>query len=79
MTSRIEQKEALDHTLTSHKLSEKNIKDVEKLRQIAKQFGHLVIDLCPDGRNKSLAITNLEQSLMWAVKAIACDGENNEV
>ncbi len=30
---------------------------------------------CPVGRERSLAITNLEQACMWAVKAIGVEGE----
>lgn len=32
-----------------------------------------LIDTCPDGRHLSLALTALQESMMWANAAIACD------
>jgi hypothetical protein len=36
----------------------------------------LINDLCPESREKSLAITNLEQAVMWANAAIARNAGN---
>lgn len=41
------------------------------LREKAKEFAHLINELCPDSREKSLALTNLEESVMWANASIA--------
>lgn len=43
----------------------------EKLRSKAKELAYLINDLCPNSREKSLAMTNLEQAVMWANAAIA--------
>lgn len=43
----------------------------ERLRAEAKSLAEKINELCPDSREKSLAITNLEQALMWANAAIA--------
>jgi len=43
----------------------------EDLRKKAKELAYLVAALCPDSREKSLAMTNLEQSVMWANASIA--------
>ena len=42
-----------------------------EIRDTAKQFAFLIDTLCPDSREKSLAITNLEQAVMWANASIA--------
>lgn len=42
-----------------------------KLRNKTKELADLIDDLCPDSREKSLAITNLEQASMWANASIA--------
>lgn len=42
-----------------------------ELRAKAKEFAYLINDLCPDSKEKSLALTNLEQSVMWANASIA--------
>lgn len=43
----------------------------EKIRATAKEFAELLNSLCPDSREKSLAITELEMSVFWANAAIA--------
>lgn len=43
----------------------------EQLRTTAKDFAKLIIMNCPDSRERSLAITNLQQSVMWANASIA--------
>jgi hypothetical protein len=46
----------------------------EKLRGQAKYFAGMIDELCQDSREKSLAITNLEECVMWANAAIARHG-----
>ncbi|MEV2449135.1 hypothetical protein ABNC90_17770 [Paenibacillus larvae] len=41
------------------------------IREKAKELAYLIDELCPNSREKSLAITNLEQAVMWANAAIA--------
>lgn len=41
------------------------------IRDMAHTFGHLIQNACPDSREKSLAITSLQQTVMWANAAIA--------
>ena len=41
------------------------------IREKAKELACLIDDLCPNSREKSLALTNLEQAVMWANAAIA--------
>lgn len=41
------------------------------IRQSLLAMALMLNDLCPDGREKSLAITNLEQVGFWANAAIA--------
>lgn len=43
----------------------------EALRAIAKGLADTIAELCPDSREKALAFTNLEQSVMWANASIA--------
>lgn len=42
-----------------------------KLREAAKQFALMIVNTCPDRRERSLALTKLEESIMWANAAIA--------
>ena len=43
----------------------------EEIRRYALSFAKLLNDTCPDSREKSLAITALEQAVMWANASIA--------
>ena len=43
----------------------------EVIREAAKQMAILINAACPESREKALAMTNLEQSIMWANAAIA--------
>lgn len=42
-----------------------------RIRGEAKSFALTIASLCPEGREKSLALTNLEQAVMWANAGIA--------
>ena len=44
-----------------------------KLRDTAKELAKMILELTPMSREQSLAITHLEDSIMWANKAIACN------
>ena len=56
------------------KYHEADLIKVQKMENLRKNF-HWVADfineMCPDGREKSLAITQLEQAQFWANAAIA--------
>lgn len=41
------------------------------VRDKAKEFALLIDKLCPDSREKSIAITKLEEVVMWANASIA--------
>jgi hypothetical protein len=43
----------------------------ELIRDIARNFAETIDRLAPDSREKSLAVTHLEESVMWANAAIA--------
>jgi len=54
-----------------HKPREGQPEKYTTLRDEAKRMALMINELCPDSREKSLAVTNLEQSIMWANAAIA--------
>ncbi len=43
----------------------------ERIRRMAMHFATEINATCPDSREKSLALTHLEQCMMWANSAIA--------
>jgi hypothetical protein len=65
----------IENNFTYHKPMPNDLIKYEKLRKMAKELCELVNELCPDSREKSLAITNIEQSNMWANASIVRDSE----
>lgn len=63
--------EQLNNIYTYHPPTGHQTQRYEKLRAKAKELAALMDDLAPDSREKSLAMTNLEQSVMWVNAAIA--------
>ena len=43
----------------------------EEIRNEAKNLAHLIDGLCHNSREKSLALTKLEEAVMWANASIA--------
>jgi hypothetical protein len=43
----------------------------EHLRDTAKALAYHIVEMTPESREQSLALTNLEQAVMWANAAIA--------
>lgn len=43
----------------------------EAIREKAKELAYLIDAKCPNSREKSLAMTKLEEAVMWANAAIA--------
>lgn len=41
------------------------------LRDKGKEFAYMIEEFCPNSREKSLAITKLEEAIMWANASIA--------
>lgn len=63
--------EQIENTFTYHKPFGNQSERYEVLRSQAKILAAFIADYCPDSLEKSLALTNLQQSIMWANAAIA--------
>lgn len=66
----------MDPIETVRRFSHRNInqEDEVKCRQIsdmANRFADLINGLCPEGHEQSIAITKLEEAVMWANKGIS--------
>ena len=64
-------KEQLDNTYTYHRPHGDQPQRYERVRAAAKTFALTLLDNCPDSRERSVAMTNLQQSVMWANASIA--------
>ena len=65
------EKSLIERNFTYHKPKNDQPERYQKIRDKAKEFAHLLNDLCPESREKSLAMTNLEDSCFWANASIA--------
>lgn len=63
----------IENSFTYHKPVADQPGRYELLRSQAKQLAFLIIDNTPSSLEQSLAITKLEEAIMWANKAIACN------
>lgn len=56
-------------TYINHKPSDAKVKEIEVLRHWADQLHSNIESIAPSSRERSVALTKLEECLMWAVKA----------
>lgn len=61
----------IEQTFTFHPPDSEQSTRFAKIRAMAKDMGLMLDTLCPSGREKSISITKLEESVMWALKAIS--------
>lgn len=69
--------EELDNIFTYHKPFGTQPERYIELRDKAKELALLIQKDCPESREKSLALTNLQQTTMWANASIAINEKEN--
>ena len=66
-----EQNKQIENNFKYHASSEEQIDDYDRIRNKAKEFAYLIDRIVPNSREKSLAMTKLEEVMMWANAGIA--------
>lgn len=66
-------KPQIENTFSYHAPKGDQTQRYESLRAKAKELAYLIEESCPESREKSLAMTSLQQTTMWANAAIACN------
>lgn len=61
----------LDNIYTYHAPFGDQAQRYTEIRDNAKELAERIIDSCPESRERSLALTNLEQAIFWANASIA--------
>ena len=74
-----ERLENVKFNIDHHKPTEAGIKLIEANREAFKVLATKIVDNCPDGRELSLALTNLEQALFWANASVARNNTEDRV
>jgi len=63
------------HAFTYHPPTENQVLRFQTLREDAADFARVLDMVCPEGREKTLAMTKLEEVVMWANAAVAREGK----
>ena len=66
--------EAFDNSIAYHKVTPDSVEvthDFQILRQAARVFGRTILEITEESREQSLALTHVEEALMWATKQVA--------
>lgn len=61
----------IEKAFTCHPLNEEQCEMCDSIRFNAKLFAHMIDTYVPDSREKSLAMTKLEECVMWTNAGIA--------
>ena len=64
-------KEQIENTFSYHPPFGDQAQRYTAIRNMAKMLATLIQGACPESREKSLALTNLQQSIFWANASIA--------
>lgn len=64
-------KEQIENIFTYHAPVGNQSERYIKIREAAKEFAFLIDGACPESREKSLALTDLQKCVQWANASIA--------
>lgn len=65
--------EQLDNNFKYHTPNVNQLERYNQIREQSKKLACLIIEVCPNSRERSVAMTKLEETSMWANKSIAME------
>ena len=65
------EKTTIDNNFVAHESTDELDRIYASMRSEAKRFATIVNNTCPESREKSLALTKIEEAMFWANAAIA--------
>jgi len=69
----------IDKPFAYHKPSPVGLEKINNLREQFSMTKRAIEEICPESRQRSVAITELETAAMWAIKAVVFNDPNSEV
>lgn len=66
-------------TFAYHKPSPEGLEKITKLREAFSELSRIIEEAAPASREKSVALTNLETTAMWAIKAVVCNDPESTI
>lgn len=70
--------EQIENAFTYHKPFGDQPQRYEEIRNGAKGLAQTIQEACPESREKSLALTSLQQAVMWANASIAINESSDQ-
>ena len=61
----------LDNIFTYHEVKSEQLPKYKAIRAMAKELAELIQNECPDSQERAVALTNVQQAVMWANASIA--------
>lgn len=61
----------IENNFKYHTPQNGQVERYQEIRELAKELAKLILETCPESREKSLAFTKLEEAVMWANASIA--------
>ena len=69
----------IDKPYAYHKPSPGGLNRINDLRAAYSEVQRVIDMVCPNSRQKAIAITELETSAMWAIKSVVFNDPDSEV
>lgn len=69
----------IDKPYAYHKPSPEGLAKINRLREHFSEGERLIREICGNTRQGAVAITNNEQTAMWAIKGVVFNDPNSEV
>lgn len=66
-----QEQQVIENNFTYHAPKNGQPEKYEALRAKGKELAYLIVEHCPSSRERSLAMTKLEEAIMWANASIA--------
>lgn len=60
----------IDKPYAYHQPSTDGLTRIDRLREKFSEVERLILEVCPESRHRSVALTNNETTAMWAIKAV---------
>jgi hypothetical protein len=68
----------MNKTFAYHKPSDESSVKIRAIREAFSELHALIEELAPNSREKAVALTNLETTAMWAIKAVVFNDPKSE-
>lgn len=69
----------IDKPYAYHKPSPDGLRRINHLRELFSHVERELNEICPKSRQLSIALTNNEQTAMWAIKSVVFNDPESEV